>query len=358
MATLHVIILYLLLSLTFSSTAATTTADATRPKRYAERILRSSIARSIYLLSQKTSKTHYHDHDDHIQPSLSFLGTINSLFYVNFSVGQPPGSQLAVMDTGSDLIRINCNPKCENCGPVLDPLKSSTFSKSPCNSTFCDACSPKKECEYIIEYVEGTDSDGIIATEQFSIETSDAGRTTVNNVVFGYESTGVFGLGLEDRTEFSIIKLLGATKFRSVGNVDDMEYKHNRLVLCEGAMVEGYSTPLEISEDLYYITLEGVKILFRRTRSNNGVFIDSGGAYTWLTPTACQTLRREIQQLGFPVMTLHFSDGADLVMDALSMFVQMMKSSVFCLAVGPSDVGGEDKKDMSIIGMLAQKNYN
>ncbi|KAL5840041.1 hypothetical protein ACOSQ3_012707 [Xanthoceras sorbifolium] len=88
-----------------------------------------------------------------------------------------------------------------------------------------------------------------------------------------------------------------------------MEYKHNRLVLCEGAMVEGYSTPLEISEDLYYITLEGVsvgqrrleidnsEILFRRTRSNNGVFIDSGGAYTWLTPTACQTLGREIQQL-------------------------------------------------------------
>ncbi|KAK1582384.1 hypothetical protein Q3G72_014473 [Acer saccharum] len=328
MATSYALLVYLLLHVTFSTTT-TTAAATTKPRRLvtrllhrdsllhnpndtiaaqAERFLNSSITRFIYLSENINSETRP---DDDIQPGL-LLGSKAPLFYVSFFVGQPPVPQLAIMDTGSDLIWVNCNPVCKNCGPVFYPSRSSTFAKMPCNHTLCLNCSPSDECNYSVTLVLG------------------------------------------------------------------------------GAVIEGYSTPLEIANGLYYLILEGISIgekrveidseIFKRTSSNDGVFIDSGSTYTWLTPTAYQAVRREIEGLckglltrlpypwapdgylcyfgkvsrdveGFPAMTFHFAEGADLVLDVYGMFLQV-EAHVFCLAILPS----EDRK--SLIGMIAQQNYN
>ncbi|KAI9192641.1 hypothetical protein LWI28_025951 [Acer negundo] len=415
MATSYAILVYLLLHVTFSTTTTTTAAATTKPRRLvtrllhrdsllhnpndtiaaqAERFLNSSISRFIFLSEKIYSETRP---DDDIQPSL-LLGSKAPLFYVTFFVGQPPVPQLAVMDTGSDLIWVNCNPVCKNCGPIFYPSRSSTFAKMPCNRTLCINCSPTDECNYNVRYVKGTNSEGIIATERFSFETLDEGRIVINDVVFGCgnnngefidKSTGIFGLSISKRDIFSIVKLMGSRFSYCVGNIVDHEYKFNRLVL-GGAVIEGYSTPIEIANGLYYLTLEGISIgekrleidseIFKRTSSNNGVFIDSGTTYTWLTPTAYQAVRREIEDLckgllmrlpypwapdgylcyfgevsrdveGFPVITFHFAEGADLVLDVYGMILQV-QAQVFCLAILPS----EDRK--SLIGMIAQQNYN
>ncbi|KAL5774974.1 hypothetical protein ACOSP7_012531 [Xanthoceras sorbifolium] len=420
MATLYAIAVHVLLYVTFFITT-TTAAATTEPRRLvtrllhrdslfrnhndtiaaqAERLLNSSITRFIYL-SEKISETH--PDDDNIQPNL-FLGTSAPLFYVNFSIGEPPVPQLAIMDTGSDLIWVNCNPVCRNCGKVFDPSKSSTFAKTPCNYTFCLSCSPTNECNYSVKYVKGTDSEGIIATEQFSFETLGEGRIAINSVVFGCginngefidKSTGIFGLSISERENFSILKLLGSRFSYCVGNIVDHEYKFNRLVLGE-AVIEGYSTPLEIIDGEYYLILEGISIgekrleidseIFKKTSNDNGVFIDTGTTYTWLTPNAYQVVKREIEHLskglltrfpypwapdgylcyfgevsrdveGFPVMTFHFAEGADLVLDAYGMFLQV-QSQVFCLAIVPSSIADDGIKDRSLIGMVAQQNYN
>ncbi|KAL5772920.1 hypothetical protein ACOSQ2_012844 [Xanthoceras sorbifolium] len=416
MATLHAIIFLLLLN-SFSFTT-TTMASTTEQRRLvtrllhrdslllhnnanndkttvaatrAERLLNSSIARIIYLSEKTTSETHLLRDNNNAQPSL-FLGTEAHLFYVNFSIGQPPVPQLAIMDTGSELIWVNCNHhSCHNCGlKVFDPSKSSTFAKTPCDDT--------------IKYVKGTGSEGIIATEEFSFETSDEGRTTINNVVFGCglkngnfmdKSTGVFGLSVvSGKDNLSIVKLLGSRFSYCVGNIIDHEYKFNRLVLGEGAVMEGDSTPFEIRDGVYYLILEGISIgekrlniepeIFDRTSNDDGVFIDSGSTFTFLALAAYQEVRREIENLskgllkrywwvpsghlcyygkisrdleGFPVMTFHFADGADLVLDIWSMFIQDW-SDMFCLAIAPSEVSGSRRIDRSVIGMIAQQNYN
>jgi hypothetical protein len=109
---------------------------------------------------------------------------------------------------------------------------------------------------------------------------------------------------------------------------------------------------------IYYVTLEGISIegklleidrrIFERTAMvDNGVILDSGTAYTWLAQDAYNALSEEVQSLfremlqrykgmpnqlcyigsvreelsGFPAVTFHFANGAQLVLDTQSMFL-------------------------------------
>eukprot|EP00258_Populus_trichocarpa_P029321 XP_024445340.1 protein ASPARTIC PROTEASE IN GUARD CELL 1 [Populus trichocarpa] len=101
---------------------------------------------------------------------------------------------------------------------------------------------------------------------------------------------------------------------------------------------------------------------------DNGVILDSGTAYTWLAQDAYNALSEEVQSLfremlqrykgmpnqlcyigsvredlsGFPAVTFHFANGAQLVLDTQS----------------SSAVNGDNSKNLSVIGMMAQQNYN
>lgn len=66
------------------------------------------------------------------------------------------------------------------------------------------------------------------------------------------------------------------------------------LVLDEGAIPEGDSTPMYVIDGSYYVTLEGISLgekmldidpnLFKKndTRSDDGVFVNSDTTLTWL----------------------------------------------------------------------------
>lgn len=56
--------------------------------------------------------------------------------------------------------------------------------------------------------------------------------------------------------------------------------------------------------------------------------------------------------IGFPVVTLHFDEGADLVLDAEAMFEQNDEAK-FCMAVLPAGL-----QDLTVIGIRAQQHYN
>lgn len=362
-----------------------------------KRLLQSSINRLKYL-SNKINET--------VQPSLD-PGTADYLFFVNFSIGQPPIPQLTGMDTGSTLIWVNCNTSCKHCGPVFDPSKSSTFVKIPCNNnTFCDHCNSRNECTYHTRYEDGVDSDGTIVTDRFTFDTSDEGITSIDDVLFGCGSTngefggnatGMFGLAIGTSREqpYSIVKRLGFKFSYCVGNIEDHQYPHNKLIIGEGAVMEGYSTPIEIFDGFYYLTLEGISLgetrleidedVFKRTSSTNGVIIDSGSSHTWLPQSVFDIVAGGVHKLcegilaiapsgpsdpdgllcylgnierdleGFPVLTFHFAEGADLVLDVYGMFVEGESGDRFCFSILPSD---EITGDRTLIGMIAQQNYN
>jgi hypothetical protein len=111
-----------------------------------------------------------------------------------------------------------------------------------------------------------------------------------------------------------------------------------------------------------------------------GVIIDSGTTHTYLTRAGFESLSSEVQRLaanamlprvdrpdleapcykgvmnrdlvGFPPVAFHFAGGVDLVLDSESMFFAAGPNQ-FCMAVVPSK-----PDDVSVIGVLAQQNYN
>ncbi|KAF2307446.1 hypothetical protein GH714_028671 [Hevea brasiliensis] len=264
--------------------------------------------------------------------------------------GNPAITQLAIMDTGSSLPWVQCSPteyiSQHSPIPLLDPLKSSTYASIPCESNSCqyfpDRTCIKNQCYYNMTYVNAQSSIGNAATEQFIFESLDEG---------------------------------------------------------DGANMDGYATPLGMSEAHYYLNLQGIdiglneldidEVCFRRNVTDQskltGVIIDSGTPATWLVDQAYDRFRNEVRRTlarlvledmgecvycfcfkgnmtqelqGFPDVIYHFSDGADLQVGFNGIFYQH-NSSIFCMAVFPSSqLSKEHFRYVTIIGVMAQQNYN
>ncbi|XP_030546689.2 aspartic proteinase CDR1-like [Rhodamnia argentea] len=339
---------------------------------------------------------------DNIQANLRAKKFV-AVFFVEFYIKDTSHPVLAVMDTGSTLLWVHCIP-CENCAqasvPIYNPSTSSTYTNVSCLSEYCDTlhhptCDERKNCKYVVEYVGAPRTEGILARESLIFDTSDEGLLTIPNVIFGcsHESRekpdsvmGVFGL---NSNKLSVATQLGNKFSYCVGKVKDPSYEYNQLILGEGAILEGDSTPLDLYKGFYFVTLEGISLggalldipraVFERTASGNGgVMIDSGGESSVLTQRAYEELAdavREMSELkswfkrdedfnalcfegdvnkdtkGFPVVTFHFSGGAELGLEADSLFSQS-SLTYFCMTVM------ESPSDYSVIGMNAQQFYN
>lgn len=65
----------------------------------------------------------------------------NGEYLVDISFGSPPQKSTAIVDTGSDLIWVQCLP-CQSCytanSAKFDPSKSSSYATVGCASNFCN----------------------------------------------------------------------------------------------------------------------------------------------------------------------------------------------------------------------------
>ncbi|KAF2307441.1 hypothetical protein GH714_028634 [Hevea brasiliensis] len=204
---------------------------------------------------------------------------------------------------------------------------------------------------------------------------------------------GVFGLGPQ---KISVASQLGNKFSYCIGDFYDPNYNYNQLFLGVGASMDGYATPLEMSEAHYYLNLQGIDIganeldideavFWRNTTDQSkltGVIIDTGSPATWLIDQAYYRFRNEVTSIlaqlaivpisncvyclcfkgnmtqeleGFPDVIYHFSEGADLQVGFNGIFYQL-DLSVFCMAVFPSSQLPDEKfRYITIIGMMAQQ---
>ncbi|XP_044471340.1 aspartic proteinase CDR1-like [Mangifera indica] len=359
-----------------------------------DRLLKASINRLYYLSARAGGGDPEYD-------ALAGLVTSRELgrdgFFVDFSIGDPPVSQFALMDTGSDLVWVDCLTG-------FDPSESRTFAQYPCLADCNNGCSSTNGCMLQIGYVGGFSAGGVIAREKFTFQSSREGDTIVNDVVFGcfrkFSKTnkilpGIFGLG-DLRTEFSIVKKMGSKFSYCLGNIYDESYIYNQLRLGEGTFLEGMETPLSNYVGVYHVDFEGISLgetrldidpnLFKRGTSSlrTGVAIDTGSHLSWFVPMAFKTIRSEVAKLidqefkvrrryeeelwelcyfgdlaldfqSFPHMKFHLANGAYLDLDSSSLFYQK-QTRVFCLGIGPSN---EIRyHNFSLIGLMAQQKHN
>ncbi|CAK7345749.1 unnamed protein product [Dovyalis caffra] len=285
----------------------------------------------------------------------------NRLFLVKFSIGELPVQKLAAMDTGSGLVWVQCEG-CKDCftqrSSRFDPFNSSMYLSLPCSHDSCDhryisRCNPDipGSCTYFMSY----------------------GDYTTNGESNSEKWDGIFGLG--NFLNGSIVKKLGNRFSYCIDKVNDPSYNFNRLTIGDGVIFEGYSTPLEAGLH-YYVTLEDISsdearlgidpnafekksdsdaLVYNLVRKRVSYLLDGKfrqHVYTEDPWMLCYEgiASRDVQ--GFPVLTFHLANGADLVSDSESLFFPV-EPNVFCLSMQPSGNG-----EPSVIGVMAQPYYN
>ncbi|EPS66029.1 hypothetical protein M569_08742 [Genlisea aurea] len=324
-------------------------------------------------------------------------------YFTRIGIGTPPRYVYMVLDTGSDVVWIQCSP-CTKCysqtDPVFDPRASTSFLGVSCASPLCrrldsPGCNNRQKCLYQVSY-----GDGSFTVGEFSTETLTFRRTRVDNIALGcgHDNEGLFvgaagllGLG---RGKLSFPTQAGPRFGRKFSYclVDRSATAMPSSVMFGDSAVSRNSvfTPLLTNPKLdtfYYIGLTGISVggsrvpgvtpsLFKLDSSGaGGVIIDSGTSVTRLTRPAYVALRDAFRigayhlnrapdfslfdtcydlsgktEVKVPTVVLHF-EGADVSLPASNYLIPVDTSGRFCFAFAGTMSG------LSIIGNIQQQGF-
>ncbi|XP_057731660.1 aspartyl protease family protein 2-like [Arachis stenosperma] len=346
------------------------------------------------------------------QPGSSFSSSVISglaqgsgEYFTRLGVGTPPRYLYMVLDTGSDVVWLQCAP-CKKCysesDPVFDPKGSRTFAPVPCGSPLCrqldsPGCDARKKvCEYQVSYGDGSFTVGDFATETLTFRR----RASVPRVALGcgHDNEGLFvgaagllglgrgmlsfptqaGIRFNNKFSYCLVDRAASSKPSSMVFGD--------LAVSRAARF----TPLLKNPKLdtfYYVELLGISVggvlvrgisasLFRLDRTGNGgVIIDSGTSVTRLTRPAYEALRDAFRvgaarlkrapeyslfdtcfdlsgmtQVKVPTVVLHFR-GADVSLPAGNYLIPVDDKGTYCFAFAGTMSG------LSIIGNIQQQGF-
>ncbi|BBN02824.1 aspartyl protease family protein [Marchantia polymorpha subsp. ruderalis] len=333
-------------------------------------------------------------------------------YIMEISLGTPPQKKTAIVDTGSDLVWLQCAP-CSVCyqqpDPVFDPTKSSTYKRI---RYFSDTCAelPSRSysggfCTYRYGYGDQSTTQGDLALETLTLTTTEGTAQKFENFAFGcgHRNQGTFsgtdglvGLG---RGAISFSEQIGAligSKFSyCLVPLTSAASETSPLIFGEEAVATGNGlgglqyTPLvrnPAADTFYYVKMTGIKVgdravtgipasAFALSRSGQGgVILDSGTTLTYLVQSAytpfLAALRSAVQypqadgsQIGLdlcfdlagvdspslPPVTLQFQ-GLDLVLPPNNVFLQVDDAGTVCLAFAGTS-------DFTIVGNIQQQNH-
>ncbi|XP_061362765.1 protein ASPARTIC PROTEASE IN GUARD CELL 2-like [Gastrolobium bilobum] len=320
-------------------------------------------------------------------------------YFVRIGVGSPPRNQFVVIDSGSDIIWVQCQP-CTQCyrqsDPVFNPADSTSYAGVSCGSTVCsrleNAGCHEGRCRYEVSYGDGSYTKGTLA-----LETLTFGRTVIRNVAIGcgHRNQGMFVgaaglLGLGGGSMSFVGQLGGQTGgafsycLVSRGTESSGSLEFGREAMPVGAawvpLIHNPGAP-----SFYYVGLSGLGVggirvpipedVFRLTElGGGGVVMDTGTAVTRLPTVAYDAFRDAFiaqttnlprasgvsifdtcyDLFGFvtvrvPTASFYFSGGPILTLPATNFLIPVDDAGTFCFAFAPSPSG------LSIIGNIQQE---
>ncbi|WVZ02856.1 hypothetical protein V8G54_023662 [Vigna mungo] len=339
----------------------------------------------------------------------------NGEFLVNYSVGTPPVQILGIVDTGSNLIWMQCQP-CRNCykqdKPIFNPSTSRTYSTIPCvaaeclsgSHTFCNFNNGKR-CAYKAVYGDGSTSEGDFSWETITLTSSFQNvpvafpQTVIgcghnNYGLFDKESSGIVGLGIGP---FSLAGMLkpktGGTFSYCFTPLYHRDPKPSYLHFGERGEVtvkEAVTTPLIINKarpSMYYVVMEAIsvgskRIEFPRYGQDGNIFIDSGTTITYLPYKVYSSLEREMlnavklprtnspikmfklcykitagEEYHIPLVYAHFKGGGTVTLYEINTFLKV-RETIICLAFtsGKQPMLGNLAQQDILIGYDTQQN--
>ncbi|GLJ36520.1 hypothetical protein SUGI_0733700 [Cryptomeria japonica] len=322
-------------------------------------------------------------------------------YFTRIGVGTPAREQYFVLDTGSDVVWVQCQP-CNDCydqaDPVFDPSSSASFTSISCGSPVCNeldvADCNSRGCVYQVAYGDGSYSIGSFATETLTF-----GTTAVQNVGIGcgHDNKGLF-VGAGGLLGLGAGRLSFPTQLGTYGKV---------FSYCLVDRASGSSGTLEFGpaseppagsvftqllrnpqmDTFYYVSLTAISVggllvslpqsVFEFDETGQGgVIVDSGTSVTRLQKEAYEAMRDAFvagttdlprapgiaifdtcydlsghQTVSVPTVGFHFLNGVGLILPAGNYLIPMDSKGTFCLAFAPTS------GDLSIIGNIQQQHF-
>lgn len=129
-------------------------------------------------------------------------------YFMDVYIGTPPKHFMLIIDTGSDLVWIQCNP-CKKCyaqeDPIFTPNASSSYRHLTCKDPQCklvynvdggEACMEAKPhyCRYSYWYGDKSNTTGDLALETLTFNVGNGQPYSLNDIVFGcgHSNEGLF----------------------------------------------------------------------------------------------------------------------------------------------------------------------
>ncbi|XP_068314901.1 aspartic proteinase CDR1-like [Pyrus communis] len=330
-------------------------------------------------------------------------------YIMRFKVGTPEVDTFGVFDTGSHLTWLQCEP-CDQCFsqtiPIYNPASSQSYEKAMCGSVVCNTASgarcpnPNGECKYEINYMDGSFTEGDVATETVTLEDDGlSGNISFQNIIIGcghsnvdttagYPAPGIVGLSRQPSSLVSQIPLHRISyciPSKDKGNHSSVRFGSAAVITEE----ETQTSLLSGQYGLYQLSLEGISIdgtllnisrsVFDMTADRGGVFMDSATTFTLLAFDAfiefklgmmnalsdfkpvtdvdglfplCYDYRSGFRLDITPEIVFHFT-GLDFPLGDENTWIVNSEGNL-CLAMSLN----EGSSDYTIFGMYQQQNVN
>ncbi|KAJ1428463.1 Xylanase inhibitor, C-terminal [Sesbania bispinosa] len=374
------------------------------------RVKKQLILDDLFVLSiqnriKKMASTQISDASETHVPLTSGI-KFQTLNYI-VSIGLSGQNMTMIVDTGSDLTWVQCEP-CKSCynqkGPLFKPSTSPSYQSIQCNSTTCQslqfatgnsgACgSNPSTCNYVVNYGDGSYTSGDLGVEHLNF-----GGISVSNFVFGCGrnnkglfggASGLMGLG---RSYLSMISQTSAT-FGGVFSYclpSTESGASGSLVMGNESIVFKNVTPISYTRmvpnpqlsTFYILNLTGINVggvaVQASSFGNSGILLDSGTVITRLPPSVYKALKAEFlkqfssfpsapgfsildtcfnltgyEEVNTPTIRMYFEDNAELNVDVSGIFYFVKQdASQVCLALASLS----DDYEIGIIGNYQQRN--
>ncbi|CAN6842197.1 unnamed protein product [Brassica oleracea var. botrytis] len=314
-----------------------------------------------------------------------------SEYLMKLKIGTPPVEIDAVLDTGSEIIWTQCLP-CLNCykqrNSIFDPSKSSTYKEQ------LKCITPNPSCDYTLLYGDQSYSRGSLATETVTIQSTSGHSYVMPETVIGCShnssgfrttASGIVGLSWKSLSLISQMgkNMLGAFSYCfSPEGTSKISFGSNAIVSGHGTVSTTMFTKKE-KPGFYYLNLDAVSVGEARVETlgtpfhavDGNILIDSGTTLTYLPASYCSLVRESVEKVVtaervtfseidtlcyktntmdiFPVITMHFSGGADLVLDKNNTY--MANGQAICLMIMCGPITPIAEK--AVFGNRAQNNF-
>ncbi|XP_051139999.1 aspartic proteinase 36-like [Andrographis paniculata] len=336
-----------------------------------------------------------------------------ALYYTKITIGTPPVDYHVQVDTGSDILWVNCH-NCEHCPTRSDleiPLKqydlsaSSTGKLISCDHDFCNSASSGPDqncivgmnCEYSVTYGDGSRTEGHFVKDVFTFDqvTGNIQTSTMNgSIAFGCSAKqsgelgssteavdGIIGFGQANTSILSQLASSGKVK-KIFSHCLDGSKGGGIFAIGHVLQPKVNRTPLVPNQQHYNIIMKAIEVggqflnlptdLFD-TGSSRGTIIDSGTTLAYLPSEVYQMLMNKMmgrqpnldthiveQQFrcfwyteniddGFPVVTFHFENSLSLPVYPHDYLFEV-KDNEYCIGWQNSGMQTRDGREITLLG--------